>query len=81
VAVDLVPSVVDVRPRQLQVVLAQQHEEPLLEVAERDVGAERDAQLGDAGLLRIAGDAGLDVGRRHVVTDPRLVTRAGEPLG
>ena len=53
-------------------------EEGVLEVAERDVGAERAAQLRDARLVRVARDAGLDVGRRRAVVDPGLVAGARE---
>jgi hypothetical protein len=62
VAVDLVAVVVDVRPRQRELVAAQERAEAGLEVAERDVRGERAAQLRRALLRRIASGARLDHG-------------------
>jgi len=48
------------------------------EPAQRDVGAERAAQLRRAPHRRVARDARLDVPRRRPVANPRLMAGAGE---
>jgi hypothetical protein len=57
---------------------AQQLEEAKLEIAERDLGAERATKLRDPLLVRIALDARLEVRVRRPVTMPRLVAGPGE---
>jgi hypothetical protein len=49
-----------------------------LEFAQRDIGTERLAQLGDAGLVRVASDARLDVMGPSAVVDPGFVTGGRE---
>jgi hypothetical protein len=61
VAVDLVAFVVDVRAREREVVALEQPDAGALELAEQDVATHRRAQLANAVLARVAGDAGLDL--------------------
>jgi hypothetical protein len=56
----------------------EQCEEAILEVAQRDVAAERAAERRRALLRRVADDAGLDLPRGDPVVDPGLVACARE---